>query len=190
VSTAAPLEGEMPRVIRAMLFADVAGFSKMKEEFAPRFFTLFPKSIARVLKTSGSGAQLVNTWGDGFFAVFETVAECAGFALDLIEQVGKDVDWREMGFPEINPLRVGLHAGPVFELPEDPVLGRRNFFGQHVNRAARIEPVTMPGCAFASEQFAALLIREAAERFQTDLIGVERLPKKSGMLALYRVSRA
>ena len=57
----------------------------------------------------------------------------------------------------------------MFELARDPILHRRNYFGQHVNRTARIEPVTIPGCAFASEQFAALLAREAPEAFRTEL---------------------
>jgi class 3 adenylate cyclase len=161
----------------------------MNEELAPRFFRLFPQAVANVLARAGDHVLLTNTWGDGFFAVFESVSDCATFALDMLKCVGGDVPWAEMGFPEINPLRVGLHAGPVFELPNDPILNRRNYFGQHVNRAARIEPVTMPGCAFASEQFAALLAREAADAFRTELIGVERLPKKSGIVALYRISR-
>src|SRR5205823_2473751 len=131
---------------------------------------------------------LVNTWGDGFFAVFDAVADCAAFALELIDRVGKALDWQAMGFLDANPLRVGLHAGPVFELAHDPVLERRNFFGQHVNRTARIEPVTMPGCAFASEQFASLLTVEAPDAYRCDLIGVAKLPKKAGSHALYRVS--
>jgi class 3 adenylate cyclase len=160
----------------------------MDEEKAPQFFARFPQAVARSLARSGGGALLTNTWGDGFFAVFERVADCAAFALDLLKEVGSALDWPGMGFPEANPVRVGLHAGPVFELADDPILRRRNFFGHHVNRAARIEPVTIPGCAFASEQFAALLTMEAPQAFRCELIGVERLHKKSGSLALYRIS--
>jgi len=47
--------------------------------------------------------------------------------------------------------------------------------------------VTISGCAFASEQFAALLIMEAPDPSAVKLIGVEKLPKKSGSLALYRI---
>jgi len=181
---------ELPRAIRSMLFADVANFSKMNEELAPRFFARFPQAVADTLKGFTGRYLLANTWGDGFFAVFDAVADCAAFALELIDRVGEALDWQAMGFPDVNPLRVGLHAGPVFELDKDPVLGRRNFFGQHVNRTARIEPVTMPGCAYASEQFAALLTVKAADSYRCDLIGVEKLPKKAGAYALYRVSCA
>ena len=49
-------------------------------------------------------------------------------------------------------MRIGLHAGPVFE-GIDAITGRPNFFGSRVNRAARIEPVTLPGHIYASQQF-------------------------------------
>jgi class 3 adenylate cyclase len=185
-----PTPAKMPRHIRSMLFADVASFSKMKEELAPEFFRKFPVAVARALKKAGKNILLANTWGDGFFGVFEHVRECADFALELVAGVRGALDWKGMGFPDANPIRVGLHAGPVFELEEDPVLKRNNFFGQHVNRAARIEPVTMPGSAFASEQFAALLTMAAPDRFRLEEIGVQQLPKKSGVVALYRIGRA
>lgn len=185
-----PSAAEMPREIRSMLFADVASFSKMKEELAPEFFRKFPDAVAKVLKKAGKDVLLVNTWGDGIFGVFKRVQDCASFALDLVAGVRGALDWEEMGFPDANPIRVGLHAGPVFELSEDPILRRRNFFGRHVNRAARIEPVTMPGSAFASEQFAALLTMAAPDDFRVEEIGVQQLPKKSGVVALYRIGRA
>ena len=52
-------------------------------------------------------------------------------------------------------------AGPVYS-GHDPIIGKMNYYGSHVNRAARIEPVTIPGCAFLSEQFAALLAIDPA----------------------------
>ena len=71
------------------------------------------------------------------------------------------LDFKSVGLPPDTTVRVGLHAGPVFS-QHDPIIERVNFFGSHVNRAARIEPVTTPGCVFASEQFAALLKSETA----------------------------
>lgn len=181
---------ELPRQVRAMLFADVAGFSQMQETFHPRFFRQFSAAIAAVREAAGPAVLQTNTWGDGIFAVFETVAAAARFALALLDRLRDGMNWADMGFANPNPLRVGLHAGPVFEMDTDPVLGRRNFFGQHVNRTARIEPVTMPGCAYASEQFAALLAVEARDEFVCEFVGTEELPKKSGQVVLYRVQAA
>jgi hypothetical protein len=58
-----------------------------------------------------------------------------------------------------------------------------------VTRAARIEPVTMPGCAFATEQFAALLTIESGEKYLCEYIGVEQLAKHYDRCVLYRPGR-
>ena len=53
-------------------------------------------------------------------------------------------------------IRISMHAGPVYE-KFDPILGKSNFFGTHVNQAARIEPIVLPGSVFVSETVAAML---------------------------------
>jgi pilus assembly protein FimV len=93
-----------------------------------------------------------------------------------------------MDLPPDTALRLGLHAGPVY--PHlDKIIERRNFFGSHVNRAARIEPVTTPGCAFASEQFAAALAVEPGHDFVCEYVGVEHLAKDYDRCPLYRLGR-
>jgi class 3 adenylate cyclase len=93
-----------------------------------------------------------------------------------------------MGLPADTTVRLGLHAGPVY--PQlDRLIGRHNFFGSHVNRAARIEPVTTPGCAFASEQFAAALVVEPGHAFVCEYVGVEALAKGYDRCPLYRLGR-
>ena len=58
------------------------------------------------------------------------------------------------GFPSDMGLRVGLHLGPDYAA-HDPILDRNNFFGAHVSRTARIEPVTPEGCVYVTETMAA-----------------------------------
>jgi hypothetical protein len=55
--------------------------------------------------------------------------------------------------------------------------------------AARIEPVTTPGCAYASEQFAALVAVECGDDFVCDYVGVEDLAKGYDRCPLYRLRR-
>ena len=97
------------------------------------------------------------------------------------------MNWKELGLGD-TPLRIGLHTGPVFK-GIDPIIDRLNYFGSQVTRAARIEPVTIPGCAFVSEQFAALLAVEAGDSFVCEYVGVEKLAKGYGACALYRLAR-
>src|SRR5438874_2153437 len=98
------------------------------------------------------------------------------------------VDLRQFGLPADAALRVGMHAGPVFQRT-DPIIGRANCFGSRVTRAARIEPATTPGCAFVSEQFAALLAVEAGDEFVCEYVGEEELAKGFDRCALYRIER-
>lgn len=178
--------GTMKRQIKAMLFADVKNFSKLREAQSPAFFIKFLKDVTGVMRASKVKPTFCNTWGDGLYLVYDSVVDCADFAMRLLDRMAK-VDWEAMGLPADTTVRMGLHAGPVYR-QWDPIIGRHNFFGSHVNRAARIEPVTTPGCAFTSEQFAAALMLESGHRFVCEYVGVENLAKDYDRCPLYRLS--
>jgi class 3 adenylate cyclase len=78
-----------------------------------------------------------------------------------------------------------LHAAAVFR-GDDPILGRENFFGAGVTRAARIEPVTPPGAVYASEAFAATLAASRAP-FSLQYVGTLDLAKDYGESRVYRL---
>lgn len=170
-----------------MLFADMVGFSKLQEQDTPAFLVHFLGEIARVVGEAGVKPAFLNTWGDGLFMVFDEVTDAAEFALKLRDAVLK-TDWLAHGLPAGTSIRIGMHAGPVFPA-EDPIIGRRNFFGAHVNRAARIEPVTVPGAVYISEQMAALLAASGARQFACDYLGTMELAKHYGESVLYRLRR-
>lgn len=174
------------RQVKAMLFADVKNFSMLEDDKADTFFSVFPSEVADLLKSSAR-TEFQNTWGDGLFLVFDKVTDCANFALRLLDRMTA-FDFEAVGLPKDTTVRVGVHAGPVFS-QHDPIIDRINFFGSHVNRTARIEPVTTPGCAFASEQFAALLAVEGESEFACEYMGIKTLPKGFDRCALYRVAR-
>jgi len=155
--------------VKSMLFADIVGYSKLTEQVIPEFVSCFLDKVSQLAATSRHAPQSLNTWGDAVYAVFDFAADAGNFALELTRMIhdGRD-EWIERGLfweesaEGDNPgmqhplnIRVGLHTGPVF-MHYDPVVRRLGFTGAHVNRAARIEPVTQPGEVFASEEFAAL----------------------------------
>ena len=183
----APAKPRAKRRIHAMLFADVKNFSKLTEEQAPSFFVAFLNSVAQIVRSSPRPPVFSNTWGDGLFLVFDHVVDCADFALRLLSRVDA-IDWEKIGLPPDTAVRIGLHTGPVYPRM-DRIIGRVNFFGSHVNRTARIEPVTTPGCAFASDQFAALLAVERGHPFVCEYVGIEQLAKEYASCALYRLMR-
>jgi class 3 adenylate cyclase len=161
-----------------MLFADVAGYSRLRDAEVPTFQAKFWSLAAREL-AHVPGVRLANTWGDAIFVVFDGVAEAAACALRLREAMAA-------GLPYATTIRIALHAAPVFS-GHDPVLGRENFFGAGVTRAARIEPVTPPGLVYASEAFAATLAAQGP-RWSLEYVGTLRLAKQYGESRLYRLA--
>ena len=183
-------KGDLPhgrRAIRTMLFADMVGFSKLKEPRLPSFFELYLRKVDRLLKRFSSRVPFFNTWGDGLYLVFERVEDAADFSLGLRDAIER-TNWVTHNLPAHTSIRIGLHTGPVFR-GRDPILQRTNFFGAHVTHAARIEPVTLPGTVYASEQTAALLAAEGNERFACDYLGKVEFAKKYGAFTLYRLRR-
>ena len=178
----------MRRQVRTMLFADMVGFSKLGEEDTPSFLLNFIGAIADIVQRSPHQPAFVNTWGDGLFLVFDDVADGAEFALQLRDQVQR-TDWPARGLPAGTSIRIGMHTGPVFPA-YDPILGRPNFFGSHVIRAARIEPVAAAGAVYVSAETAFLLAAIGRHGFTTDYLGLLPLAKGYGSGALYRLRRA
>jgi class 3 adenylate cyclase len=176
------------RQIRTMLFADMVGYSRLREHETPRFFGHFLPAIEREMDASRHAPLFGNTWGDGLYLVFDEAAHGADFALRLRDAVAR-IDWRQAGLPAELALRVGMHTGPVFRA-RDPIIRRENYFGSHVTRAARIEPVAAPGSIYVSEQMAASLAASGEGRYVCDYLGSLALAKQYGSGRIYRLRRA
>lgn len=171
--------------IVAILFADAVGFSKLSEEEVPRFVQHFLGGIKQLSGKFQENIIAKNTWGDGLYFVFSDVNLAGKFALDLADFVA-GTKWEEKGFRKGLNLRIGLHAGPVYEF-DDPITGRRSYSGTHVSRAARIEPITPAGQVYASEPFAALAAARCVEDFTCDYVGQTPMAKGYGTLPTYHV---
>jgi tetratricopeptide (TPR) repeat protein len=184
--------GMIQRTIKAILFADVEGYSKIPDSDLQTFLFNYGELLQDLFRLPiGDKALYANTWGDGLHVVFEDVTDAADFAttlLDPLMALGRG--WESLGFDVGAPVRVALHAGPVYRIP-DIFQDRDGYSGEHVSRAARIEPVTMPGCAYASEQFAALLaIQDRERRFRCESVGIHELAKNYDRCPLYQIQRS
>jgi tetratricopeptide (TPR) repeat protein len=180
--TSAPSTG---RVVRALLFADVKGFSKLSDEQLPRFADRILGAFAAVLEAHGASVCYRNTWGDGVYVVLSDAASAAPCALDL--QAAMDaIDLEAEALPPHLALRLAVHVGPVFRV-EDPVVRAPSFMGSHVSRTARIEPVTPPGTVYVTEPFAAALVLAGREEFLCDYVGHMPAAKDFGRLRMYRL---
>jgi class 3 adenylate cyclase len=172
------------RELRAMLFGDVKGFSKLTEAQIPAFVTHVLGALGGVLAQYGEQVLYRNTWGDGIFLVLRDAPVAARCALEL--QAALDaLDLPALGLPETLAIRLGGHFGPVFEAT-DPVQRLTNYFGAHVSRTARIEPVTPPGEVYVTEQFAARLALEPGG-FACDYVGQVPAAKDYGSMRMYHL---
>ena len=172
------------RELKAMLFGDVRGFSKLTESQIPAFVTHLLGAIGEVLTRYGERVLYRNTWGDGLFVVLGDAPVAAQCALELQAAMAA-IDLEACVLPNTLALRLGGHFGPVFETT-DPVLHLTNYFGAHVSRTARIEPVTPPGEVYVTEQFAARLALEP-NPYACDYVGQIPAAKSYGTMRMYHL---
>jgi class 3 adenylate cyclase len=175
------------RSLKTLLFADFAGFSRVHDAAAPLFQESFWKIAAGQMAASPVKPLLASTWGDALYVVFDAPRHGGAFALSFLDNM-LEVDWTALGLSEASPIRIALHAGPVF-CGFDPIIGRDNYFGSSVTKAARIEPVTPPGMVYASEAFAATLAATGCDEFSLEYIGRTALAKGYGESRIYRLDR-
>ena len=168
-----------------MLFADVVGYSNLTEEQIPRFAERFMGAAADLVAKTDYPPVIGNTWGDAIYLVFKSVEDAGKFALDLRFLVCLK-NWEDVELPKELSIRIALHAGPAYSW-EDPITKQQNYIGSHVNRAARIEPVTPPGEVYASQAFAALAAARGAGELAFDYVGQMALAKGFGTYPTYHV---
>jgi tetratricopeptide (TPR) repeat protein len=182
----ATVEPSPGRVVRALLFGDLKGFSRLTDEQLPRFAEAVLGAFAAVLARHPD-VEVSNTWGDGLFAVLANVESAADCALELQAAMG-GLDLEAAGLPPDLSLRLGAHLGPVFPV-HDLVRDTRTYMGSHVSRTARIEPVTPPRAVYVTEPFAAALLLAGRDDLACDYVGHMPAAKDYGRLRMYSLRR-
>ena len=182
-----PQASDHHRDICALLFADVVQFTDLEEDQVFAFSQQFLGAIASLPTQASTPPLMKNTWGDALYYVFSTVEQAGLFALDLCDLM-QSTSWENYGLPADMDLRIALHAGPVYR-NVDPITGQINYIGNHVNHAARIEPITPPGRVYASQAFAAMAASENVQAFACDYVGQVPWAKHYGTFPTYHVHR-
>ncbi len=175
------------RELKALVFADVKGFSKLDDAMFPDFVEVVLDPISGVMDRQGDSLEFRNIWGDGLFSVFSDVERAACCALEMQSALSV-IDYAHHNLPSGLALRIGCHFGPVFVM-EDPITNRLGYFGGHVNKAARIEPVTPPGEVYVSEAFAAHLAL-VCDELDCEYVGDVASAKGYGSFRMYLLREA
>ncbi|MBV8062664.1 MAG: hypothetical protein JOY51_03665 [Nevskia sp.] len=166
-----------------LIFADIAGFRRLRDEDMPHFWSHLMGGLARIIDRHGAKVLFRHTWGDALNVVTEDAATAAEIAIavqDCIEQLRR----QESGVLAAIELRLAVHFAPAFA-GHDPVEQVDNYYGSQLSFTARIEPVTPPGMIFVTEAFAARLALEAPERFTAEYAGEVELAKRFGKYRLF-----
>lgn len=171
--------------VRAMLFADIKGFSVLTDEQMETFAERVLGAFASVLHEYRGDVWHRRTWGDAVFLVLTDAVTAASCALDL-QGAMASIDLQAEGLPEHLALRLGAHLGPVHRY-HDPIIDGPDFTGSHVSRAARVEPVTPPGAVYVTEPFAAALELANRRDLACDYVGHMPAAKNYGRLRMYRL---
>ncbi len=178
------------REVKALLFGDIKGFSKLREDLLPNFWEIVVGGLTETIKEFQLETKAIdywNTWGDAVYVVVNSVSHGAECAIRL-QELMKRIDFESAGLPADMSMRFGAHLGPVYR-SADPVNNNVTWYGSQVSRAARIEPVSKEGEIFVSEQFAYVAAVEAYNRFECEYIGLEEAAKSYGAFRLYRLRR-
>jgi class 3 adenylate cyclase len=175
------------RKVRAIMFGDFHGFSRLSDRQMLTFYNQMMQRIAAVLDRFAGDVAARNTWGDGLFVVFEDLGAAARCAMQ-IQSTLSGLDLLSLGLPASLGLRLGLDAGAVFEV-HDPILRSPTFTGTHISRTARLEPSTPSGEVYVTEAFAALFTLIEDKELICDYVGLMRAAKNYGRLRTYLLRR-
>jgi len=175
------------RAVRAILFADFRGFSRLYDEHFASFVGDVLRSLGQVLDAHAGAIMYRNSWGDAIQAVFVDISSAAACAVGLQEALARH-DLAAAGLPGDLGLRISVHAGPVMTMM-DPVRHQLGVWGRELTRVARIEPRTPEGQVYVTDAFAALLTLEPGSGFTSEYVGRVTTAKDFETIPMYRLRR-
>jgi adenylate cyclase len=182
-----PTRTELKRAVRAVLFTDLRGFSRLRDEHYPALLEQVFTQLAASLNPYRGALLFHKTWGDGVQMVFTDVL-AAGRAAIALQEVIASLDLESMGLPADLGLRIGGHVGPLLEL-RDPFGGDLGWWGREMTRTARIEPRTPEGEIYVTGAFASLLALEPDTDLVCEYVGRITTAKDFETIPMYQLVR-
>ena len=133
------------------------------------------QDIKKIIAPFEAKIDVLNTWGDAIILCHPDNDAIMQIACSIQDWFAED-NTNFLSLSKDLNIRIALHRGPVF-LATDPLTGKPNVYGSSINRTARMEPVTLPGNIYASDQFAASLKLETQNKYIYQHVGIVELPK-------------
>ena len=124
------------RILAAIVFTDVVGFSKLAATNEARVYTSLQRDMGVItsLCRAHSG-QVLNTMGDGMLLCFTSAVD----AMSCAVEVQRTLHAQAQSLPATDVLhhRIGVHLGDI-------IMSGDNVFGDGVNIAARLQAEAKP----------------------------------------------
>ena len=159
-----------------VVFADIAGFTKITQHLSPQEAVLRLNAIFEIVTevVYANGGDIDKFIGDAFFAVFDDPAAAVESMISIQEKV-KELNANSVGRAEEPFLfRIGIHTGAVIR---GNVGGGNRYdntlIGDTVNIASRLESIASPGGIIISEETRrkAGITATVNEKMEVDLRG-------------------
>ncbi len=165
------------RRLEAILFADVAGYSRLMGQDEAGTHRAIKEHLRRFDETSGEyGGRVLEVRGDGVYALFDSVLSAVQFAVAM----QKNVEARNRDVPEERRIhfRIGINVGDV-------LADSGHFVGDSVNIASRIEGCAHPGGVCVSGAVYELIKHKLGLGYE--YMGPQRLKNIRDPVDVYRV---
>jgi class 3 adenylate cyclase len=131
------MEDRLPRKLAAILYADVAGYSRLMGEDEDATHRTLSEYLDLMSSTvESNGGQVMHYAGDAMLAQFTAVLDALSSAI----AIQNELRTRNAALPDERKVqfRVGVNSGDVIE-------DRGDIYGDGVNVAARLETLAEPG---------------------------------------------
>ncbi len=174
------MENRLPRKLAAILYADVAGYSRLTGEDEDATHRTLGEYLDLISSTVESNrGQVIHYAGDAVLAKFDAVVD----AMSAAVAIQNELKVRTRDYPDERKLqfRIGVNLGDVIE-------DRGDIYGDGVNIAARLESLAAPGGICVSES-----IYDAVSNslpFSYEFMGEQQVKNIEKPVRAYRVIAA
>jgi len=167
----------LPRKLAAILYADVAGYSRLTGEDEDATHRTLSEYLDLVSSTiEACGGQVMHYAGDAVLAKFDAVVDAMSSAV----AIQGELNTRNAGLPIERRVefRIGVNSGDVIE-------DRGDIYGDGVNVAARLESLSNPSGICISESVRAAIGNKLALEFE--FMGEQDVKNIAEPIRAYRV---
>ena len=172
------MNDRLPRKLAAILYADVAGYSRLTGEDEDATHRILADYLDLITsKIESQGGEVMHYAGDAVLARFSAVVD----ALSAAVAIQEDLQTRNASLADTRKVqfRIGLNLGDVIE-------DRGDIYGDGVNVAARLEALAEPGSVCISDAVRTAIGSKLPYRYA--FIGEHSVKNIKEPVRAYRVS--